>query len=77
MASGEHVSADRIVHGKLTSRQTEVLKLIADGLTNREIAWQLGVSEACVKFHVTGLFRHFGVDNRVSLVMRALAESRP
>ena len=58
----------------LTTRQLQVLRLVTTGLPNREIGRQLGVSEACVKFHLTSLFRHYGVDNRVSVVVRAIAE---
>lgn len=58
----------------LTHRQLEVLVLVSDGFSNREIAGRLGVSEGCVKFHVAALLRHYGVDSRVSVAVRATAE---
>jgi len=58
--------------GDLTQRQVEVLQLLSTGLTNREIAARLFISEAGVKFHLASLFRHFGVDNRLALVLRVM-----
>jgi DNA-binding NarL/FixJ family response regulator len=58
----------------LTVRQLQVVRLVTIGLPNREIGRQLGISEACVKFHLGSLFRHYGVDNRVSVVVRAIAD---
>ena len=66
---------DLTPRARLTARQREVLRHVADGLPNREIARQLQISEACVKFHVAGLFRHYGVDNRVSVVVRAMRKT--
>jgi two-component system nitrate/nitrite response regulator NarL len=56
----------------LTERQTEVLALIARGLSNKEIARALGLSEKTVKVHVGGLFRALDVANR----MQATNEAR-
>ena len=52
----------------LTSRQREVIGLVARGLTNREIAGALGLSEDGVKAHVSRLLLRFGVSNRVELL---------
>jgi DNA-binding NarL/FixJ family response regulator len=49
---------------KLTDRQKEVLRLLARGRTNKDIARQLGLSESTAKFHVASLLRTLGADNR-------------
>lgn len=52
----------------LSPREEEVLRLVAEGLTNKEIARQLMVSENTVKTHVTSLFNRLGVDSRARAV---------
>jgi DNA-binding NarL/FixJ family response regulator len=52
----------------LTSRQREVLKLVAAGLQDKEIASKLGISYSAVKFHVVSLRRKFGAESRFKLV---------
>jgi DNA-binding NarL/FixJ family response regulator len=49
---------------EVSDREAEVLKLVAHGATNNEIAAFLGVSTQTVKNRLTGLFRKLGVDNR-------------
>ncbi|MET8951990.1 response regulator transcription factor [Streptomyces sp. NPDC004393] len=58
----------------LTARETEVLVLIADGLTNQEIARRLHVSTATVKTHINNLFAKTGVKDRAQAVRYAYAE---
>ncbi len=48
----------------LSPRELEVLKLVATGLTNPEIAHQLSVSENTVRFHMRNIFEKLGVNNR-------------
>ena len=64
------------VRKQLTARQQEVLHGIFDGLTNKEIAMRLGVSEAAVKATLQQLFRKARVRTRVQLV-RVAIESPP
>lgn len=60
----------------LDARDQELLQLIADGLSNKEIGRQLGVQEATVKFYVSRLFRRLGVKNRSQAVSRAVKAER-
>jgi DNA-binding NarL/FixJ family response regulator len=48
----------------LTARELEILRLIAEGSTNGEIARQLWVTEQTVKFHLSNVYRKLGVTNR-------------
>lgn len=56
----------------LTSRQSEVLRGILDGLANKEIAWKLNVSESSIKAVIQELFRKAGVRTRSQLVRIAI-----
>jgi DNA-binding NarL/FixJ family response regulator len=52
----------------LSAREIEVLKLVAHGASNREIARQLHISEATVKSHLIHIFGKLGVDDRTAAV---------
>lgn len=56
----------------LTDRQTQVLTLMAQGRTNKEIARLLDISDNTVKTHTTTIFRQLGVNNRTQAVNHAL-----
>jgi DNA-binding NarL/FixJ family response regulator len=55
----------------LTDRQLDVLKLLATGISNKEIALALGLSEKTVKVHVTGIFKALNVVNRTQAASAA------
>lgn len=59
------------VGARLTERQIEVLKLLCDGLPNKEIGFRLGLSEKTVKAHVTSIFRTLNVVNRTQAIAAA------
>lgn len=56
----------------LTERERAVLRLVAAGLPNKQIARQLGISERTVKFHMTSTLRKLGADNRAQAVALAV-----
>lgn len=55
--------------GRLTERERDVARLMAQGLTNAQIGTRLGVSMASVKAHLSAIFVKLDVDNRVSAAM--------
>jgi NarL family two-component system response regulator YdfI len=52
----------------LTERELEVLQLAAKGERNKEIAYQLGITERTVKAHLQSIYQKFGVDSRAAAV---------
>jgi len=56
---------------ELTLRQRRVLELLSQGLSNKQIARTLEISEITVKAHVSSIFRKLGVTNRVQAVIEA------
>ncbi|MEP6915324.1 MAG: response regulator transcription factor [Acidobacteriota bacterium] len=60
--------------GVLSARERSVVRLVAAGLSNRQIAETLTISERTVKFHVTAILNKLGADNRAQAV--ALAAER-
>ncbi len=73
LPSAEADAAARIA--ALTPQQFRVMTMLADGHLNKQIAWELGVSEATIKAHMTAIMRKLGVNNRtqVALVASQLA----
>ena len=55
-------------YGRLTPRQLEVLRLLAKGLTNREICGVLGIAEGTVKAHIAAVLEALDVANRTEAV---------
>ncbi len=65
----EFVSLDR--PDPLTERETEILRLMAGGFSNKEIANSLGVAEGTVKNHVSNILSKLGVRDRTRAVLKA------
>ncbi len=60
--------ADRVTQVQLTMRELTVLRLLADGKTNKEIGAQLSIAESTVKVHLTHLFEKLGVSTRTEAI---------
>ena len=56
----------------LTTREQDVLALVADGRSNREVAHQLAISEHTVKFHLASIFGKLGVSTRTEAVQKGV-----
>ncbi len=56
----------------LTERETEILRLMAGGFSNKEIANSLGVAEGTIKNHVSNILSKLGVRDRTRAVLKAL-----
>ncbi|MDP6787596.1 MAG: response regulator transcription factor [Rhodospirillales bacterium] len=57
---------------ELTRRQTDVVKLLAEGLSNKEIGQRLSLSEGTIKLHITALLKKFQANNRTQVVIKAI-----
>ena len=55
----------------LTPREREVLQLLGRGLSNKQIAWRLGINEKTVKAHLSSVFDRLGVDDRTQAALWA------
>jgi len=56
---------------ELTARELDVLRLVARGLSNKQIAWRLTISEKTVKAHMTSIFGRIGVADRTQAALWA------
>ena len=72
-ANGTVAAVEAVEEGaELTSREREVLRLMANGLGNKIIANELGISTHTVKFHVAAVFAKLGVHSRTEAVAAGL-----
>ena len=70
--AGTTVAPDTTVAASLSPREREILRLLADGLPNHEIAKQLFLSEGTVRNYVSGIFDKLGVTDRTQAAVIAL-----
>jgi len=71
VVSGEDVPTRSAENETLTKRENEVLVLMAEGLSNKEIAGKLTISEHTAKFHVNSILQKMNAQKRVEAVVRA------
>ncbi|MBL8915669.1 MAG: response regulator transcription factor [Archangium sp.] len=69
--SGIEIPTKSAENETLTKRENEVLVLMADGLSNKEIAAKLSISEHTAKFHVNSILQKMNAQKRVEAVVRA------
>jgi two-component system, NarL family, nitrate/nitrite response regulator NarL len=74
MPARNHVSVSTSV--RLSKRENDVVRAVAEGLTNREIAKQLGLTEHTVKNYLFRIFDKVGVSTRVELVLHSLSSAK-
>lgn len=67
-ASPARLSADSELVESLTARESQVLQGLAQGLANKQIAHQLGISENTVKYHISSIYAKLGAANRTEAV---------
>lgn len=65
------IEHDKTITNNLTSRELEVLKLIAEGMINKEIAKYLYISEKTVKNHISNIFKKLDVNDRTQAAIYA------
>lgn len=68
----QRLAAGRAAGARLTPRQRELLRLMSTGMTNRQIATRLSISEGTVRTHSQNIFRQLQVNNRVAAVAKYL-----
>jgi DNA-binding NarL/FixJ family response regulator len=73
-AAAPSVSAGEAIAGKMTPREQEVLELLMDGGSNRQIAKSMGIDEVTVKAHLGRMLRKTSSSNRIELTLRAMEE---
>ena len=71
---GKRLLTDELMLEALTAREREVLAMLAEGLSNKEIAERMKISEHTVKFHVASIFAKFHVTTRTEAVMRGVRQ---
>jgi DNA-binding NarL/FixJ family response regulator len=70
------VQEEERITAPLTSRERDILQLIAEGETTQEIAWRLGLSTKTVKSHRIELMRKLDIDETAALIRYAIRHGR-
>jgi DNA-binding NarL/FixJ family response regulator len=70
----KQLKVDPMIENRMTKRETDVVRLAVEGLSNREIARELGLTEHTVKNYLFRIFDKLGVSNRVELVLSCLRQ---
>jgi DNA-binding NarL/FixJ family response regulator len=80
-AGGQLYSTEELKNATLTERERQLIRLIGEGLKNKDIADRMRISEATVRHHLTSIFTKLNVSDRLELVIYAyqygLAELPP
>ena len=73
-ALAQSITQPHVPGNELTERERDVLRCMADGLSNSEIAERLVISQGTVKFHISNIYQKMGVNNRVEIVKMAIKQ---
>ena len=73
-ASAEEANQETAAGEDLSSRETEILGMLAEGMANKEIAQRLNISEHTVKFHVSSILGKLGAGTRGEAVARGVRQ---
>jgi two-component system, NarL family, response regulator YdfI len=65
---GDHEPEAQELAEEITSREAEVLRMLAEGLVNKDIASRLGISDHTVKFHISSILEKLGASTRTEAV---------
>jgi DNA-binding NarL/FixJ family response regulator len=65
-------AADIPVRERLSPRELQILRLMAQGLANKQIAWELQISSNTVKFHTSSIYAKLGAASRAEAVVRGI-----
>jgi len=63
---------EKIEDSPLSPRESEILVLLSEGFANKEIAYQLSISERTVQFHIKSLFEKLSATSRTDVVIKAI-----
>jgi DNA-binding NarL/FixJ family response regulator len=77
LAQPAHPNGLNLSDGLLSARETDVVRCVAEGLTNREIAQRLKLTEHTVKNYLFRIFDKLGVSSRVEVVLYAFRSAAP
>ncbi|MDQ8181629.1 response regulator transcription factor [Pelagicoccus sp. SDUM812005] len=70
----DRVRNEKSKHNPLSPQETEVLNLISQGLCNKEIAYDLGISAHTVSFHLRNIYKKFDVHSQAAAVSRGIRQ---
>ena len=68
-AAQQKAAQDINIDTKLSNRESQILREVETGLTNRKVAEKLHISEKTVKYYMSSIMQKYGVNNRVSAIM--------
>lgn len=74
LPAADNEESEPWVHEALTSREAEVLAMLAEGASNKEIATRLKISEHTAKFHVSSILSKLGATTRTEAVSRGVRQ---
>ena len=72
IGEGARMLRDVLIQKGLSNRESEVAELVTQGLSNKEVANQLFVTEKTVKFHLTNIYKKMNVKSRAQLIVWCL-----